>query len=597
MGTVIRDVMVRMRDGIGLATDIYLPAQAALPAPVLVERTPYDRRGTNHGDASAENPTPLSKPEMARRLAAAGYVVVLQDCRGRYGSEGQFTKYVNEGPDGVDTLTWILQQSWCNGQIGSYGLSYGAHVQGAMAVLSPAGLRAMWIDSGAFSSAFHSGIRQGGAFELKQVTWAYRHALLSPLTLSDPKRRKALEKIDISQAIWQMDWAEGTSPLAAAPEYERYLLDQWRSGRFDKTWTRNGLYLRNGYKAISQFASVLISSWYDPYAATATENFIGITSFRKGAAQLILGPWTHGQRSVTYSGAVDFGPQSLFDHRFPPDYADIRRRWFDAQLKHSGANPLKAPVEYFVMGGGSGKRLKSGRIDHGGHWRSAISWPPPGTRAQKLCLTQKGLSPRPSRAKKASRLIVYDPHDPVPTLGGATASGGPVMEAGAFHQPKDRQDVLYFETAPFKQAVDVIGAVQLVLYVSSDCPDTDFTFKLIDVYPPSADFPEGFAMNLTHGILRARYRRGFDQEAFMQPGRRYKLVIDGFPTANRFGPGHRLRLDVSSSNFPHFDRNPNSGEAIGRAQHPRIAHNQVHLDARSPSHLIIPIMKKSRAKP
>jgi len=164
------------------------------------------------------------------------------------------------------------------------------------------------------------------------------------------------------------------------------------------------------------------------------------------------------------------------------------------------------------------------------------------------------------------------------------------MEAGAFHQDKSRSDVLYFETAPLDEPIDVIGPIKLVLYISTDCPDTDFTFKLIDVYPPNADFPEGFAMNLTHGILRARYRCGFDREAFLSPDKIYRLEIEGFPTANRFMPGHRIRLDVSSSNFPHFDKNPNSGEPEGYAKTPRIAHNLVHMSEQNPSHIILPII-------
>ena len=205
-------------------------------------------------------------------------------------------------------------------------------------------------------------------------------------------------------------------------------------------------------------------------------------------------------------------------------------------------------------------------------------------------LTQDGaLSLDYSDATPAPLAYSYDPASPVPTLGGATASGAPVLEAGAFDQSKSRPDVLYFETAPLDEPVDLVGPVKLVLYISSDCPDTDFTFKLIDVYPPNADFPQGFAMNLTHGILRARYRDGFDREAFLTTGEIYRLEIEGFPTANRFMPGHRIRLDVSSSNFPHFDKNPNSGEPEGFAQHPRIARNLVYVDDRHPSHIILPM--------
>jgi putative CocE/NonD family hydrolase len=594
-GVIVREnIMVAMRDGVRLATDIYLLNDDG-PWPVLFERTPYDKTGTNHADRTAHFEKPISKPEIAKQLAPFGYAVVIQDCRGRFQSEGEFKKYVNEGEDGYDTLAWILQQPWCNGRIGTFGLSYGAHVQTALAAFGPPGLAALWVDSGGFSSAFHSGIRQGGAFELKQATWAYRHALLSPKTKADPVRRAALEAVDIATAFKHTPWDAGTSPVAAAPEYESYLLELWRAGLFDDYWQQNGLCLYDNYDQFSDVPMVFLSSWYDPYARAAAENFTALVARKSAPVRLILGPWTHGQRSVTHAGAVDFGPQSLFDHQFPPDYPTFRRRWFDYALANSGAksgtNPLPDPVQFFVMGGGSGLKTTDGRLDHGGEWRASDCWPPMAAHPTRHYLTHAGaLSLDRPNDPRAALAYTYDPASPVPTHGGATASGAPVMEAGAFDQSKTRSDVLYFETAPLDEAVDVIGSIKLVLYISSDCADTDFTFKLIDVYPPNADFPQGFAMNLTHGILRTRYRNGFDREAFLSPGRIYRLEIEGFPTANRFMPGHRIRLDVSSSNFPHFDKNPNSGEPEGFAQNPRIARNQVYVDDQYPSHIILPII-------
>ena len=192
-GTVIRDVMVPMRDGVRLATDIYLPAGPSGPRSVILERTPYNKTGTSHADRTRARLEPFSKPEIAAQFARAGYVYVLQDCRGRYGSGGRFSKYLNEAEDGFDTLTWLADQPWCDGRIGMTGLSYSAHVQAAVAALGHPSLAALFMDSGGFSSGYHSGIRQGGAFELKQLTWAYRHALLAPATAADPVRRTALE--------------------------------------------------------------------------------------------------------------------------------------------------------------------------------------------------------------------------------------------------------------------------------------------------------------------------------------------------------------------------------------------------------------------
>src|SRR5688500_17972958 len=220
--------MVVMRDGIRLATDIYLPNDGKPPYPVLLERTPYGKRGTNHGDRSRADPVPRPKPEIAAEFVSAGYVYVPQDVRGRHDSEGEFTKYLAEANDGADTLDWILRQHWCNGRIGTLGLSYGAHVQGALACRAPRGLAAMFLDSGGFSSAYHSGIRQGGAYELKQLTWAYNHALLSPITQRNPVRKAALQSQLPHEWFKQLPWQRGSSPLSAAPEYEDYVIQQWQ---------------------------------------------------------------------------------------------------------------------------------------------------------------------------------------------------------------------------------------------------------------------------------------------------------------------------------------------------------------------------------
>ena len=314
---VMRNVMVRMRDGVHLATDIYRPAIDGVaiqaPLPLLLERTPYDKSGTNHADRSRDRPTPLPKPAMAEIFARAGYVVAIQDCRGRFASEGLFEKYLSEGIDGYDTVAWLRRQNWCDGQVGTYGLSYGAHTQAALACLNPPGLAAMFLDSGGFSSAFHSGIRQGGAFELKQATWAYKHALLSPETERDPERKRALEEEDLRGWFARMPWSKGHSPLRAAPEYEDYLLEQWRGGRFGPYWERNGLYARGSYDSFSDVPTVLISSWFDPYSRTAIENFIGLSMHKRGPIKLVLGPWTHGQRSISYAGDVDFGAAAILD--------------------------------------------------------------------------------------------------------------------------------------------------------------------------------------------------------------------------------------------------------------------------------------------
>ncbi|UAL13109.1 CocE/NonD family hydrolase [Caulobacter segnis] len=604
--------MVVMRDGLHLATDIYRPARNGQPLdqalPVLLERTPYDKLGTNHGDRTRQNPVPRSKPELAVDFVRGGYVVALQDCRGRYGSEGVFEKYLNEGEDGYDTVDWLTAQAWCDGRVATLGLSYGAHVQSALACLAPPALAAMFLDSGGFSSAYHSGIRQGGAFELKQATWAYKHALLSPATKADPARRAALETQDLRAWFRLMPWSENHSPLSAAPEYEKYLLEQWRNGLFGPYWTQNGIYARGFYDAYVDAPMVHMSSWFDPYAVTATENYLALSARKTSPVKLIMGPWTHGQRSVTHAGDVDFGSDAPLDGALAESFVALRLAWFDAWLKTPpGPDPLP-PVKLFVMGGGSGRKTPEGRLDHGGRWRDETAWPPEGVEATDYFLdVDGGLTADRPRETQAYREYVHDPLHPVPTIGGAIASGAPIMEAGAFDQREgprffgseafdrplaDRDDVLVFQTPPLEADLEVVGPIRAELHIASDCVDTDFTIKLIDVHPPSDDYPEGFAMNLTHGVLRARYREGFDHEVRLEPGQVYVLEIEAFPTANLFLKGHRIRLDVASSNFPHFDVNPNSGEPEGYGLTPRPARNRVYMDATRASRLLLPILKR-----
>ncbi|MCP5471115.1 MAG: CocE/NonD family hydrolase [Sinobacteraceae bacterium] len=586
-------VRVPMRDGVHLATDVYLPAGDDSPRVALLERTPYGRRGTNHGDRSRADAVPQSKPEIAAQFVRAGFAYVLQDCRGRFDSDGEFTKYLHEQADGVDTLAWIRAQPWNDGRVATLGLSYGAHVQMALAAAAPPGLAAMFVDSGGFSSAFHSGIRQGGAYELKQLTWALKHARLAPETAADPARAAALAAVDIAAGVRVNPWQRGSSPLAAAPEYEAYVAEQWANESFGPFWQRPELYARGWYAQFPDVPMVHLSSWYDPYARTAIENYTGLVPGRRGPVRLVMGPWTHGQRSVTHAGAVDFGPAATLDGELAPDYVTLRRDWFDRQVRSRDAPDwLAAPVTVFVMGGGSGRRNAEGRLQHGGRWIRSQSWPPAEAAGRTWYLHPDGQLSEAAPQQAAERAWRFDPRDPVPTIGGAIASGAPLMMAGAFDQRETaglfgarhpgralaaRADVLVFETAPLAADVEVIGPVVARLWVSTSARDTDFTIKLIDLHPPSADWPEGFAMNLTDGILRLRFRDGFETPRPAEPGRVYAIEIEAFPTANRFLAGHRIRLDVSSSNFPHFDVNPNTGVPAGVASEPVVATNRLHF--------------------
>jgi putative CocE/NonD family hydrolase len=324
---------------------------------------------------------------------------------------------------------------------------------------------------------------------------------------------------------------------------------------------------------------------------------------RRGKQRLILGPWTHGDRSDSVFGDVWFGATAPIDH-WADDWRAYRLRFFDHVVK--GAVSLEPTVRIFVMGGGSGRRTSDGRLDHGGSWIEADDWPVPGSTVAAYYLHEDGRLDRVEPDVGVRPLSFdFDPSHPVPTIGGAFSSLEPIATAGAFDQVEapeffgcappylplaSRSDVLVFQTAPLREPVRVVGPIEAGLWVETDGPDTDFTAKLIDVYPPSADYPRGYAMNLTDGIIRLRYADDPARPRLRRAGEVTRVTVTLFPTANLFQPGHRIRLDISSSNFPKFDVNPNTGEPEGKARRKRIARNTVYVDAGRPSSVRLPIL-------
>ena len=301
--TVERDVMVTMRDGVQLATDLYLPTQDGSATgqayPVLLERTPYDKSAASRSEKRVGQAESMPRAEVAAYFVRHGYVVAYQDCRGRFASEGLFTKYLDDAEDGYDTVAWLVEQPWCNGKVGTMGLSYAAHTQAALACLNPPGLACMFLDSGGFSNAYQGGIRQGGAFELKQATWAYRQALSSPEAAADPLIRQALEAADMRDWFTRMPWRKGHSPIRCVPEYEDYLFEQWTAGSFDAYWRKAGIYAAGFYDDFTDAPMMHMSSWYDPYPRTATDNYVGLSQRKTGPVRLILGPWTRAFQCLT----------------------------------------------------------------------------------------------------------------------------------------------------------------------------------------------------------------------------------------------------------------------------------------------------------
>ena len=591
---------VTTRDGIRLATDVYLPDGPG-PFPVVLERTPYGRDLVSRSERTAADPTPISRADLAGYFTAHGYAVVFQDNRGRHGSEGVFVKYLSDGEDGYDCCAWITAQPWCDGRICTMGLSYAAHTQAALASLDAPGVVAQVLDCGGFANSWIAGIRQSGAFELKQATWAHKQAILSPEAAADPVMKAALEAEDIRDWFTRMPWQPGHSPLRHHPAYEAYLFDQWRHGTFDAYWQQVGIWAEGFHATYSRANCVHMSSWYDAYPLTATSNYLGLKP--RGPQRLILGPWTHGDRSDTVFGDVDFGPAAAIDS-WAGDWRQYRLRHFDSVIKGT-PNPEPA-VRLFVMGGGTGQRTPGGKLDHGGRWIAAADWPLPDAIPTAYHLHADGrLDPAAPAAGAPPVSYDYDPAHPVPTIGGSLTSMEPVASGGAWNQVESpdffgctppylplasRPDVVVFQTAPLAEAVTVAGPLEADLWVTTDGPDTDFTAKLIDVYPGSADYPQGYALLLADGIFRLCYAGDPANPRLRQPGEVTHIRIRLFPTANLFAAGHRIRLDISSSNFPKYDVNPNTGEPEGAARRRRIAVNTIFVDADRPSHITLPLL-------
>ena len=606
------DLMVEMRDGIRLATDVYRPARAYEPIdepfPVLLHRTPYDKGSRGLVD-------------QARWFATHGYVVVLQDTRGLYASEGTFQKYHDfDAPDGYDTVEWILGLDYAEPAVGMWGTSYGAHTQADAAKLNPPGLKTLVLTMGGLSDAWTHKVRNHGALELgQQLGWA--HLQLAAVA-ADPEIRLRLAEEAPSDWFGQTPFRKGENPLSSAPNFEDYYLTMQNHGDYDDYFRGIGRNWVEYYDQTADIPMLHVGGWYDSYAPGTIQSFVELTRRKSSPMTLLMGPWTHGGNERSYAGDVEFGASAAID--------DFRRgfhlRWFDRHLRGQRANDLFAaeprpgieaagPVTIFVMGGGDGRRDENGRLFHGGEWRTADAWPLANTETTPFYLRQGGsLTGEPPRAGEGSTAFTYDPEHPVPTIGGAFSGA---LKRGGFDQRErsfrsleggsengffgsemegrrtaDRPDVLVFETEPLPDALEVIGAVSVTLWASSTAPDTDFTAKLVDVYPPNDDYPEGFDLNITDGILRARYRVSREVQTLMTPGDVYEMEIQLFPTANLFAAGHRIRLEISSSNYPRFDVNPNTGEPLGRHTRMITAENTIHHAAARPSAIHLPIHRR-----
>jgi putative CocE/NonD family hydrolase len=590
---VEKNVRVPMRDGMQLAADLYLPACNGQVAsgrfPAIMERTPYDKEG---------------KVQEGRYFARRGYAVVMQDVRGRFQSEGVWYPFAKEAPDGYDSVGWVAAQPWCDGNVGTIGGSYCGSDQSALATLNPPHLKAMVVAVG--TSNYHtSSMRQNGALELRFMVYAFWMAITSREAIADPALKAALEEDSARIGEWltRTPYKKGSAALRLLPSYEQWVLDILTETDYNDYWKQRGYAIDQYYEEHADVPTIYLGGWYDSYARGTPANYIALSRMKRSPQYLIMGPWTHGGWAASYAGDVEFGPDAAMD-----DYNGYRLRWFDRWLKQiDNGVDREQPVRLFVMGGGDSRKDRNGRLSHGGIWRDALDWPLPGTRYENYYLHADGtLAPSlPPPSEPSS--YTFDPRDPVPTIGGGISAANAVMPAGAYDQRGNsrfygcrdslplsaRSDVLVFQTPELATDVEVTGPLTVKLWISSSARDTDFTAKLIDVHPPNGDYPNGFAQNISDSIQRARYRNSREKAELLEPGEIYELEIVLYPTSNVFGRGHRIRLDISSSNFPRFDINPNTGGPLGRDRRVVVAENTVYHDPDHPSHLVLPIIPRS----
>jgi uncharacterized protein len=566
-----KNLQTPMRDGVRLATDLYRTAEGAA-APALVMRLPYDK-------ARSVSPDVL-------RMVEAGYCVVIQDTRGRFASQGDFTPNFQEINDSADCYAWVAQQPWCDGRIGTLGTSYLGQVQWLSAPHMPEAVRALAV---LLAPVDHYGdvAYRGGVLNLgSMLYWC------SMMAIGEQGRRVAAGRAtpDAVQkqaaALGNLAQLYETLPLAAMPHLQDvspHFFDWLAHPTVDDFW--HGIDAR-------QFGQIdkpmlHIGGWYDIFLNGTLQGYIGMRKGAKTAAarrrqKLIVGPWSHSTNWTSSYHELDFGLHASGE---AAGLAGVQLRWMERWVKGlDNSIDQEPPVRIFVMG-----------INQ---WRDEMDWPLPDTRYTPYYLHSGGqantlhgngeLSPEPPTSEPPDT-FVYDPRNPVPAIGGAN-----LTPFASSIGPRDQQsvelrdDVLVFSTPVLTKAVEVTGPITAHLYVSSSAPDTDITCKLVDVHP------DGRAMLLTDGILRLRYRQSFAQPMLLQPDEIVPITIDLWSTANVFLPGHRIRIEVSSSCFPKFARNSNTGGDVARerCEQYQSAVNRLYHDGARPSHILLPIIER-----
>ena len=555
--TVERNAVVTMRDGAKLRADIYRPKDEG-KFPVLLVRTPYDK---------------TQEMEFGVRAATRGYVVVAQDVRGRFQSEGEWYPFKNESQDGYDTVEWAAALPYTNGKVGMFGGSYVGATQYLAAIAKPPHLAG--ICPNVTASNYHDGwTYQGGAFE----QW-FNESWSTGLAMNTMRRRvedgqnaaAGTKTLPLTKyAVLEAPPAAGLAP---------YFADWLAHPNFDEYWKQWSI---EDHYAQTQVPVFSFGAWYDIFLGGTLRNYqrlkkeAGTEQARRGQKLMVYVGGHAGGSNNRKVGAVDFG------EKLPFDFNGEMLKWYDALLKGQSSTTTEKPVKLFVMGKNE--------------WREEDDWPLARAKNTKYYLHSAGaantasgdgaLSTVAPGAEKADQ-FTYDPSDPVPTLGGPLCCG-PFPPAGLGPQDQSkaesRQDVLVFTTAALAKDLEVTGPVSLDLYVSSSAVDTDFTGKLVDLWP------NGFAQNLTEGIMRMRYRDSQEKPELAKPGETYHIAVDLWATSNVFLAGHKLRLEISSSNFPRFDRNLNTGEEQAGATRMNQATNVIYHDKAHPSVLVLPLV-------
>jgi putative CocE/NonD family hydrolase len=575
-----KGIMVRMRDGVRLATDVYLPDDEGR-FPVILVRTPYDK-----GDPlllNAVNFDPV-------RGAQAGYAVCVQDVRGRYSSEGCFKPLHQEVEDGYDSVEWCAAQPWSTGRVGMAGASYVGATQWLAAIASPPHLFAF--APNVTASNYHEGwFYRGGALE-----WGFLASwTLGSLAYDTAIRESSLKsKLEVSNQVlaaiddlgkwfWHLP-IMGFPPLKGVVNY----FFEWLEHTcYDDYWRR--INIEEHYESVKA-AALNIGGWYDIFCYGTIRNYMGLRS-RGGSeaaksSRLIVGPWAHSTRSTLFEGNlvgdVNFGVKAASK---TVGLMELQLRWFDYWLKCEENGVLKEPAaKLFVMGDNA--------------WCDMDDFPSSRTRPVSLYLHSdghangvdgSGFLSLDAPVDEPPDRFDYDPLNPVPTNGGALCCSEVFIPGGAYDQREveKRSDVLVYTSAPLKEPLRLIGSIRTQLFVVTSARDTDFTAKLVDVHPDEK------AINLADGVLRMRFRNGREKEDFVVPGETHGVCVELGYTAHAFGLGHSVRLEVSSSNFPRFDRNMNTGGTLFREDGYAVAKQSVLHDSVHPSALYLMVDPQS----